>query len=75
MTTRIGWICTAGWAGTGFWRAQVLRETKARYWVRVTAKSCLPRRGWVPAGTELYVPKDAVTFTRPPVKFALPWRR
>lgn len=72
MAERIGWVCTESWAGTSFWRVQVLRETSKRLWVRVTAKSKLPTRGWVPAGTELYVPKDAVTFKPPPTRHVLP---
>lgn len=67
---RIAWLCTGGII-TSFWRVQVLRETPTRFWVRVTAKSNLPKRGWVPAGTELYVPKHAVTFERPAVKHSL----
>jgi len=72
MTTRIGWVCTESWAGTSFWRVVVLRETPTRFWVRLTARSKLPTRGWVDAGTELYVPKHAVTFNRPPAKHVLP---
>lgn len=68
MSSRIGYVCTVSWAGTSFWRVQVLAETKKRFRVRTLSKAKLPRKGWVTAGTEVLVPKDAVTFNKPALK-------
>ena len=68
MSTRIGYVCTESWVGTAFWRVLVLSQTPKRYRVRTLSKASLPRRGWVAVGTEVMVPKDAVTFEKPPVK-------
>lgn len=67
MTQRIGYVCTESWAGTAFWRVRVVHETPKRYKVRTLSKAMLPR-GWVERGTELFVPKYAVTFQQPPVR-------
>lgn len=62
----IAWLATNSWAGVFWYRCIVLHASPKRTRVRMTARSNLPRRGWVAAGTEVTVPSDAITLKRPP---------
>ena len=60
MAERRAWLLTKAFLGSACWRVLVLRETPKRYRVRLLKRTALPR-GWRDAGTEVWVPKHAVT--------------
>jgi hypothetical protein len=62
---RFAWICCAGFAVI-WYRCQVLTYGPKRCRVKVTARACLPYKGWVDAGTTAYVPTESLLFRRPP---------